>query len=157
MLETIRELAGERLAAGGEEPAIRAAHARWYLAMAEEGGPNRRGAERAAWLDRVGRERENLRAALAWAGAGGDVETALRLAAGLAPFWIAHGLIDEGKRSLAAVLAGSREPSVGRARALAVAGLPRHAGRRSRGRRARLPREPDAVAAAARSGTAPSL
>ena len=105
MLETIRELAGERLAAGGEEPAIRGAHARWYLAMAEEGGPNRRGAERAAWLDRVGRERENLRAALAWAGAGGDVETGLRLAAGLAPFWIAHGLIDEGRRSLAAVLA----------------------------------------------------
>ena len=123
MLETIRELAGERLAAGGEEPAIRGAHARWYLAMAEEGGPNRRGAERAAWLDRVGRERENLRAALAWAGAGGDVETALRLAAGLAPFWIAHGLIDEGKRSLAAVLAGPREPSLGRARALSVAGF----------------------------------
>ena len=88
--------------------------------MAEEGGPNRRGAERAAWLERVGRERENLRAALAW---GGDAETGLRLAAGIGPFWIAHGLIDEGKRSLAAVLAGSREPSLGRARALSVAGF----------------------------------
>jgi predicted ATPase/DNA-binding SARP family transcriptional activator len=123
MLETIRELAGERLAESGEAPAIRSAHARWYLAMAEAGGPNRRGAERAAWLDRVGCEHENLRAALAWADAGGDVETALRLAAGLAPFWIAHGLIDEGKRSLAAVLGSSREPSIGRARALSVAGF----------------------------------
>jgi non-specific serine/threonine protein kinase len=51
------------------------------------------------------------------------VESALRLAAGLAPFWIAHGLIDEGKRSLAAALADPREPSIGRARALALAGF----------------------------------
>jgi predicted ATPase len=123
MLETIRELAGERLAANGEESAIRGAHARWYLAMTEAGGPNRRGTERAAWLDRVERERANLRAALAWAGAGGDVETGLRLAAGLAPFWTAHGLIAEGKRSLAAVLGATREPSLGRTRALSVAGL----------------------------------
>ena len=72
MLETIRELAGERLAAAGEEPAIRAAHAHWCLAVAEAGGPNRRGDERAAWLDRAGLERENLRAALAWAGGGRD-------------------------------------------------------------------------------------
>ena len=125
MLATIRELAGERLATSDEEPAIRAAHARWYLAMAEEGGPNRRGAERAAWLDRVERDRENLRGALAWAGAGGDVETALRLAAGLAPFWVAHGLIDEGKRTLAALLAGpvSRASHVrGRSRSRACSG-----------------------------------
>jgi tetratricopeptide (TPR) repeat protein len=122
MLETIRELAGERLAAGGEEPAIRNAHARTYLALVEEGGPNRRGAERAAWLEWVGRERENLRAALAWTGTGGEVETGLRLAAAIAPFWVAHGLLDEGKRSLAALLAGS-PPSPGRARALAAAGF----------------------------------
>jgi tetratricopeptide (TPR) repeat protein len=110
MLETIREVARELL---GEEPATRAAHAGWYLALAEEGGPNRRGAERAAWLERVGRERENLRAALAWSGDG-------RLAAALGPFWVAHGLTDEGKRSLEAVLA---RPEPGRARALAIVGL----------------------------------
>ena len=120
MLETIRELAAERLAAGGEEPAIRAAHARWYLAVAERGGPNRRGTERAAWLERVGRERENLRAALAWSG---DAERGLRLAAALAPFWIAHGLIGEGRRTLAAALTRAPATSVGRTRALAVAGF----------------------------------
>jgi non-specific serine/threonine protein kinase len=116
MLETIRELATELL---GDEPAMRAAHARWYLAIAEAGGPNRRGDERAAWLAQVGRERENLRAALT----AGDGETRLRLATGLAPFWLAHGLLDEGKRSLAAVLADASEPSLGRARALSVAGF----------------------------------
>ena len=156
MLETIRELAGERLAAGGEEPAIRGAHARWYLALAEEGGPNRRGAERAAWLDRVGRERENLRAALAWSGAGGDVETGLRLAAGLAPFWIAHGL---DRRGQALPRGGPRrlaraEPRT-RAGARGRRGSPDAGGGR-RAVRARLPREPDAARRAARSGTAPS-
>jgi non-specific serine/threonine protein kinase len=120
MLETIRELASERLAESGEEAAIRNAHARAYLALVEEGGPNRRGDDRAAWLARVGAERENLRAALAW---GGDAETSLRVAAAMAPFWVAHGLIDEGKRSLAAVLDRAREPSLGRTRALAADGL----------------------------------
>src|SRR6185295_15996110 len=88
MLETIRDLAAELL---GDEPAIRAAHARVYLALAEAGGPNRRGDERVSWLSRVGHERENLRAALAWTG--GAVEARLRLAAALGPFWTAHGLI----------------------------------------------------------------
>jgi non-specific serine/threonine protein kinase len=100
----------------GDEPTVRDAHARWFLALAEDGGPNRRGAERGAWLERVGRERENLRAALAWS----DDESGLRLAAAMAPYWIARGLTDEGKRSLAAVLAGSGS---GRAPALAVAGI----------------------------------
>jgi predicted ATPase/DNA-binding SARP family transcriptional activator len=116
MLETIRELAAERL---GEDQRIRRDHARWFLAMAEEGGPNRRGADRRAWLDRVGRERENLRAALA----GSDPDTGLRLAAALAPFWIAHGLLDEGKSSLAAVLARAPAPGRDRMHALAVAGF----------------------------------
>ena len=111
--------------------------------MAESGRPEPARGRARRLARRRGRERENLRAALAWSGEG---ETGLRLAAALAPFWIAHGLIGEGRRSLAAVLAGSGEPSVGRARALSVAGFLAAAGRRSRGRRARVPREPGAVA-----------
>ena len=136
---------GERLAGSGEEPAIRDAHARVYLALVEEGGPNRRGDERAAWLDRVGRgAREPARRARLGRR---RAETGLRLAAAMAPFWVAHGLIDEGKRSVAAVLARVREPSLGRAPALAVAGTPPPARWRARGRRARVPREPGADAA----------
>ncbi len=146
MLETIRELAGERLAAGGEEPAIRAAHARWYLALAEEGGPNRRGAERAAWLDRVGRRaREPARRARL---AAATRETSLRLAAAMAPFWVAHGLIDEGKRSLAAVLAARAraEPRTcaGRSRSQ---GFLRLLDGELEGGEQRVPREPGADAA----------
>ena len=91
--------------------------------MAERGGPNRRGTERAAWLGQVGREQENLRAALAWA-ARDARECGLRLAAALAPFWTAHGLIGEGRRALAAIMA--RAPGAERraaTRALAVAGF----------------------------------
>jgi predicted ATPase/DNA-binding SARP family transcriptional activator len=123
MLETIRELALERLAASPDEHAIRSRHAHYFLVVAEDGGPNRRGAERAAWLDRLGREHENLRAALAWSAGDGDVEVGLRLAGALSAFWTVHGQVAEGSRFLAALLARSDEPTVGRARALAIAGL----------------------------------
>ena len=144
MLETIRELAASELPPrrGAGDPSRPRARGTWRIA--EEGGPNRRGAERAAWLDRVGRERENLRAALAWTGGDGDVETGLRLAAGLAPFWIAHGLIDEGRRSSprSSPARGSRASGArGRSRSPASSGCWRAISRR----RARLPREPDAV------------
>jgi non-specific serine/threonine protein kinase len=123
MLETIRELALEELAAAGEERRIRARHADWLLGVAEDGGPNRRGAARGDWLGRVGEERENLHAALTWcASADGDPETGQRIAAALQPYWTAHGLYDEGRRFLAALRSRSREPTAGRARALAVAG-----------------------------------
>jgi non-specific serine/threonine protein kinase len=123
MLETIRELALEQLAAAGEEHEIRRRHASWCLAVAEEAGPNAGGSARATWLEDVDAERENLRAALAWgASEHGDAEAGLRTAAALLPFWTAHALYDEGRRSLAALLSRSGEPTAGRARALAVAG-----------------------------------
>jgi predicted ATPase/DNA-binding SARP family transcriptional activator len=120
MLETIRELALEQLP---EREEVRARHARWFLGLAERGGPNLRGDARAAWLEEMGRERENVRAALSWsAGAEGDVEVGLRLTGALLPFWTAHALYGEGNRFLAALLARSREPTAGRARALVAAG-----------------------------------
>jgi predicted ATPase/DNA-binding SARP family transcriptional activator len=123
MLETIRELALEELAAGREEQRIRALHASWLLGVAEGGGPNRRGSARAAWLEQAAEERENLYAALTWsASENGDPETGQRIAAALQPYWTAHGLYDEGRRFLAALRSRSREPTLGRARALAVAG-----------------------------------
>jgi predicted ATPase/DNA-binding SARP family transcriptional activator/tetratricopeptide (TPR) repeat protein len=124
MLETIRELALEQLVASGEERGLRRAHARWFLARAEDGGPNRRGPERAAWFDRLDRERENVRGSLAWsAGEGGDAETGRRLAGSLMPYWLAHGVVGEGIDALAAALARTSEASLGRSRALAMTGL----------------------------------
>src|SRR5919202_670094 len=67
MLETIRDYAAERLEASGEADELRRRHAQHFLALAEKAEPNLRGYSR-AWLDRLEREHDNLRAALDWFG-----------------------------------------------------------------------------------------
>jgi len=65
MLETIRNLAGEKLEASGEGEHIRRAHAD-FRRLSEEWTPHLMGAAQRDWLDRLERERANLRAALDW-------------------------------------------------------------------------------------------
>ena len=129
MLETVREYAAERLAQGpcgrGEETAVRRAHAAHYLALAEEAAPELAGPEQLGWAARLERERDNLRAALAWAGAAGEAATGRRLAGALWRFWAVRGPLSEGRRWLREALAlegggGGAELS-GRAQALAGA------------------------------------
>lgn len=98
MLETIRELALERLAAQGEEDDARRAHAAHYLALAEAAEPRLMGREQRSWLDRLETEHDNLRAALGWAVAAGETETGLRLVAALRFFWMRRGHMREGIR-----------------------------------------------------------
>src|SRR5688572_24632172 len=74
MLETVREYALERLEQRGEADALRGRHAVYYRALAEQAEPELDGPRRAAWYDRLERELDNVRAALAWltaCGAGG--------------------------------------------------------------------------------------
>jgi predicted ATPase/DNA-binding CsgD family transcriptional regulator len=126
MLETIREFGLERLAASGEEAAIRTRHATWCLAMAEQGERGLAGPEQGRWLDRLEAEHDNLRAALAWA-IDHDVESALRIGsalAGLQRFWFSRGHISEGRGWLTRALsAGAAAPPALRAKALASAGV----------------------------------
>jgi predicted ATPase/DNA-binding SARP family transcriptional activator len=115
MLETIRELALEQLHASGEEAAIRGAHARAFLHAVEGEGPNLRGAARSEWLDRLANEHKNVRAALAWSVRDdGDIETGLRLAGAMFPFWMEHGSVSEAERFLSGLVSRSTEPSAGR-------------------------------------------
>ncbi len=110
MLETVREYAAERLAQGpsgqGEETAVRRAHAAHYLALAEEAESALAGPEQLGWAARLERERDNLRAALAWAGAARDAATGRRLAGALWRFWAVRGPLSEGRRWLREALAG---------------------------------------------------
>src|SRR5712691_13153086 len=66
MLETIREYGLEVLAANGEMEASLHAHARYYLALAEEAEPQLSGAEQARWVAELEREQENVRAAVSY-------------------------------------------------------------------------------------------
>jgi predicted ATPase/DNA-binding CsgD family transcriptional regulator len=116
LLETIREFGLECLVGTGELEAARAAHAAYYLALAEEAAPRLRGPEQASWVAQLEREQENLRAALRFLLERADVqadmqegesqvEWAMRLCVALYPFWYDHGYGREGLSFLMQVLA----------------------------------------------------
>ncbi|HEX6477796.1 MAG TPA: tetratricopeptide repeat protein [Ktedonobacteraceae bacterium] len=95
LLETVREYGLECLEASGEAEQVRAAHAEYYLRLAEEAERHLSGREQARWLVRLEREHSNLRAALEWfldqAEKGAGREMALGLATALAQFWLMRG------------------------------------------------------------------
>ena len=124
MLETIREFGLERLAEHDEVDALRRAHAGVFLDLAERADPELVGPGQAAWLDRLQRDHANLGAAMSWATAADDRETAdvaLRMAAALHRYWRLRGYLTEGRARLKAALAHDGDPDA-RANALRVAG-----------------------------------
>jgi predicted ATPase/class 3 adenylate cyclase len=128
MLETIREYARERLAASGEEEAVRQHHTHYFLQLAEHAEVELVRASQAEWLERLEREQGNLRAALDWSTERIEGETGLRLAAALWRFWYARGYFREGLAQLTALLSRS-DPTARtatRARALRGAGVLAH-------------------------------
>jgi predicted ATPase/DNA-binding CsgD family transcriptional regulator len=105
MLETIREFGLERLGESGEERAVRAAHAEYYLTLAEQAELRLIAAGSATWIERLASERANLRTAVTWALANGQAEAVLRLAGTLLSFAYARGEPAEGLAWLEAALA----------------------------------------------------
>jgi predicted ATPase/DNA-binding CsgD family transcriptional regulator len=100
MLETIREFGLERLTQMSELEAVQRAHAGYYLSLAEETEPHLTGRERKAWLNRLGREQDNLRAALRWGFDHHEARFVLRLVGALWQFWFLRGQWSEGRRWL---------------------------------------------------------
>jgi predicted ATPase/DNA-binding SARP family transcriptional activator len=91
MLETIREYGLERLAESGKVAQAGAAHAAWFLHLAETAEPHLRGFGQVPWIARLAAERDNLLAALHFACDTGDADTAVRLGAALGLLWTIRG------------------------------------------------------------------
>ena len=106
LLETIREYALEQLEERGELEDLRRRHAERFLASVEAAEPELLRTNQAVWLERLDADRDNIRAALAWATATGEIELALRMAGALVRFWSTRGLMREGRARLAEALAG---------------------------------------------------
>jgi predicted ATPase len=125
MLETIREYASERLAAGDDEALTRRAHAAYFMVLAEEEGGEDAASEQETRLDRFELEHDNFRSALDWAAEGGEAEWGLRIGAALFTFWETRDHLAEGRQRLERLLAlpASVAPTRARARALFAAGI----------------------------------
>ncbi|MGI8826159.1 MAG: ATP-binding protein [Chloroflexota bacterium] len=125
LLEPVRQYALACLSAEGEADEVQRRHAHFFLEMAEAAEPSLMSGERAAAMERLATDEDNLRTALAWsrrATEGTDRETGLRLAGALMWFWNFRGEVNEGLEWLEASLAKGQEaaPAV-RARALYAA------------------------------------
>lgn len=127
LLATVRQYAGERLAASGEEQALRRRHAGFFLDLAERAEAAPKGPGQEDWLDRLEAELGNLRAALGWSVGSGearDAEVGLRLSGALWRLCYLRGHYGQGRAWLEAALASGASPSGGpRARALTGAGV----------------------------------
>jgi predicted ATPase/DNA-binding winged helix-turn-helix (wHTH) protein len=125
MLETVRHYGQDRLLESGEETAVRARHLEYFVELADGLAAPQKDAERQSRLERMGKEHDNLRAALAWC------ETAtfnsargLRLAGDLFWFWRVRGQLGEGRNWIARLLAAEPRGELGEdhARAFRAAG-----------------------------------
>jgi predicted ATPase/class 3 adenylate cyclase len=109
MLETIREFARNELEATTDVADVRRRHSLLFAEVAESANLNagllRPGGQR---LDIAIAEQDNIRAALSWCIASGDVELGLRLATAMEQFWVVSDP-HEGKRWFATLLDGATD------------------------------------------------
>ncbi|MCW5851814.1 MAG: AAA family ATPase [Anaerolineae bacterium] len=140
LLETIRQYTRHKL--GDEALAMRQRHLAWAVTLGEQAEKKMQGPDLRAWLTRLEREHDNLRAALGWGlgvteeGLGSPSATALtsiaivppastldavRLAGSLGWFWALRGYLSEGRRWVEAALQvlPSPSPALSAARATA--------------------------------------
>ena len=122
MLETVREYALERLAESGGEQQARRRHAEAYAALAGSADEGLNTATSASGWTASHADRENIRAAVGFAVADGEVGTALRLAA-IWRYWMTRGNLTDGRALVATALRERRGPPEARLHALNAAGV----------------------------------
>jgi tetratricopeptide (TPR) repeat protein len=124
MLETVREYALELLESSGDAEAFRRRHAHHMVEIAEQAADViRSGGDTEQWYALLDEEHDNLRAALAWAAAAGELELEVRLAVAARWFWNVRGYLSEGRRFFDGVVARTEgAPKAMRAAAIVNAG-----------------------------------
>ncbi|MPZ15811.1 MAG: tetratricopeptide repeat protein [Chloroflexi bacterium] len=123
MLQTVREVANDRLEETGEADVVRRQHAEYFAAMAAEGDRALRGGgDQAAWLEKLSADHDNFRVALHWSSEHAP-ELALSIAAELAGFWAVRGHLTEGRMLLGSVLAAPSSSPRARGKALVGCGV----------------------------------
>ena len=121
MLETLRQYGQERLGEREEEDQLRRRHRDWYLGFVEQQHAGWLGADQGATLVRLRHEYNDLRLAYRTSLENfSDVDAALRLATALEHYWMASGLITEGRHWLDEALSAADREAPARARALRV-------------------------------------
>jgi predicted ATPase/DNA-binding CsgD family transcriptional regulator len=124
LLDTIREFGAERLAASGEEAALRLRHVQRYVAMARYFGKHPTGEDQLARYRELRADHDNIRAALdsAFMIEGLDAEAA-SLATDLYAYWQISGALSEGRYWLAKAVDQFPGASPERAWALVMTGV----------------------------------
>jgi predicted ATPase/DNA-binding SARP family transcriptional activator len=120
--EMVRQYALEKLQGSGKMAMIQAKHFDYFLDWAKTAEAHLVGTEMAAWLEQFEAEKENLRSALAWVLAEGEVEGGLQLVAALWWYWYTRGYFSEGRAWLAQALTRDERAVPGEARAKALSG-----------------------------------
>lgn len=124
LLQIGQEYGEERLRASGEETVIRDRHAEYYLKIAETSEQELISSDQGIWLERLDRDYNNLRTALAWIqGRPAMAEAGLRMAGALPQFWLIRGYLSEGRSILEELLGMDTGVSLSvRAKAIYAAG-----------------------------------
>ncbi|MFC0031687.1 BTAD domain-containing putative transcriptional regulator [Micromonospora chaiyaphumensis] len=105
LLESVAAYCLERLNEAGELADLRARHAEWYTALAEQADERLRGVHQRTALRQLDAEAANFRAALRACAHRRDAHLALRLTCALAWYWVLRSRVGEGRRALAAAVA----------------------------------------------------
>ena len=122
MLETVRQYGWLKLEETGEAASIQRGHLLWFLGLARQAEPEWRGPNQRMWLDRLGADLDNIRAALEFSRSDESlIGDGLQLASSLWLLWHRRH-IGEGRQWLDNLLEHA-QPNRARAYALNVDGF----------------------------------
>jgi predicted ATPase len=123
LLETVRLFATERLAELDDPIRVRDRHLAFFIGLAGRAQAGLTGGQPEPWVTRLVADLDDLRAAMDWAAASGNLRGLVDLTEPIVRFWFERGLSGEMHRRLHAAVDGPGAPDDERARGLITAAL----------------------------------